>query len=325
MPFEGHIPVLYEKTLDSLNIRPDGVYLDMTLGGFGHGRGICERLDERGLYIGLDLDSDALLRARERSAGLVNKCIFVHSNYNDFASVLNDLSISSVDGILMDLGVSSFQLDTPERGFSFQSDAPLDMRMDQSADLSAYDVVNSYSEEELRRILYEYSEERFAPRIAGKIVERRKTKPISTTRELADLVSQCIPRKLWQKGKNPATRTFQAIRIEVNDELSPLQNTVERAIDALSPHGRICVITFHSLEDRRVKAAMTAKKTGCTCPKEFPVCVCGKTPEIRLIPPSPAVADERELAENPRSRSAKLRAAEKLEKKNIGEKHGSRY
>ena len=312
MQFEGHIPVMYEECLAALDIKPDGIYLDMTLGGFGHGRGICERLNENGIYIGLDLDTAAIERGYDRSKGLKNKCHFVHSDYKDFESVLDSLGIDKVDGILADLGVSSFQLDEAQRGFSFRSDGPLDMRMDPTQPFSAADVVNTYDEAELKRIIFEYGEERFAPQIARRIVAERQKKPFERTSQLSELVYNTIPKKFHQKGKNPATRTFQAIRIEVNHELDGLEECVKSAIGRLKPDGIICIISFHSLEDKAIKKAYKDMAQGCTCPKEFPVCVCGNKPKIRLVNKNVYTPKQKETDDNVRARSAKLRVARKL-------------
>ncbi len=312
MQFQGHIPVMYEECLSALDIKPDGIYLDMTLGGFGHGRGICERLNENGIYIGLDLDTDAIKRGHERSKDLKNKCYFVHSNYKDFESVLDSLSIPYVDGILVDLGVSSFQLDESDRGFSFRNDGPLDMRMNRDDPFSAADVVNGYDEQELKRIIFEYGEERFAPQIARRIVAQREKKPFERTSELSELVYNTIPKKFHQKGRNPATKTFQAIRIEVNRELEGLEECMKAAIMRLKPEGRICVISFHSLEDKAVKKAYKDMAQGCTCPKEFPVCVCNNKPKIKLINKNVYLPKKKETDDNARARSAKLRVAERL-------------
>ncbi len=312
MQFEGHIPVMYEECLNALDIKPDGIYLDMTLGGFGHGRGICEKLDENGIYIGLDLDTAAIERGHQRSEGLKNKCIFVQTDYKDFERVLDELGIEYVDGILADLGVSSFQLDESERGFSFRNDGPLDMRMDLTQSFTAADVVNEYDESELKRIIFEYGEERFAPQIVRRIVSQREKKPFERTSELSELVYNTIPKKFHQKGKNPATRTFQAIRIEVNRELEGLEECVKAAIGRLKPEGRICIISFHSLEDKAIKKAYKDMAQGCTCPKEFPVCVCNNKPKIKLINKNVYTPKKKETDDNVRSRSAKLRVAEKL-------------
>ncbi len=307
-----HIPVLYNECIEGLNIKPEGIYLDMTLGGFGHGAGICKQLGPNGTYIGLDMDTAAISRGETLSEEFQNKKIIRHSNYKDFETVLNDNGIHSLDGCLMDLGISSFQVEEAARGFSFLKDGPLDMRMDTTKGQTAADIVNGYSEEAIKEILYKYGEEKFAPRIARAIAEKRKTKPFETTLQLAEAVKEGVPKKFWFEGKHPATRTFQAVRIEVNEELIRLFETIVSVIERLNKGGRLCVISFHSLEDRIVKTAMAHKSKGCDCPKELPVCVCGKVPEIKLINRSPITPSERELTDNPRSRSAKLRIAEKL-------------
>lgn len=308
----AHIPVLFNETLRLMNVRPDGVYLDMTLGGFGHGRAICEKLSGKGIYIGLDLDGEAVERAGKLTSGLKCRCFFVQSDYKDFAAVLREHNISALDGCLMDLGVSSFQIDEAERGFSFMRDGPLDMRMDQSAPLDAYHVINEYSESQLKKILYKYGEEKFAPSIAARIVRARAVSPLTTTSELVEAIRAGVPASYLYRGKNPAAKTFQAVRIEVNGELKSLGETVSAAADALKAGGRMCVISFHSLEDRIVKEVFAEKAKGCICPKELPVCVCHHEPQVKLITHSPAVADADELAANVRSRSAKLRCVEKL-------------
>ncbi len=307
-----HIPVLYRESLDGLNIKPDGIYLDMTVGGFGHGFGICERLNEQGIYIGLDMDIEAIERGKQRSQETTNIKYFSHTNFKKFEDVLNEHDIDKIDGCLIDLGVSSFQIDDNKRGFSFAKDGPLDMRMDAKQEKSAIDVVNTYSEDMLKEILYKYGEEKFAPSIARSIIKNRTAQEIKTTLQLAEIVKEGVPKKYWYKGKNPATKTFQAIRIEVNEELTDLFDTINKVIDRLAKKGRICVISFHSLEDRIVKNAFTARSKGCDCPKDLPVCVCGKVQEIKLINKSPIKPTEDEINENNRSRSAKLRIAEKL-------------
>lgn len=312
MQKEQHIPVLYRECLDGLEIKPGGIYLDMTVGGFGHGRGICERLDENGIYIGFDLDRQAIERGRKLSENLRCKVLFVHRNFKEFASALDENGIDKIDGCLMDLGVSSFQLDEGIRGFSFSKDAPLDMRMDASAELSAETVVNTYAEDDLKQMIYRYGEDKFAPSIARSIVRERTVRPIETTLELVEAIKKGIPKKFWYQGKNPATKTFQAIRIEVNQELTGLFESIGEVIGHLNVGGRICVISFHSLEDRIVKNAFSEKSRGCDCPKELPVCVCGKTPQIKIITKTPLIPTEAEKEENIRSRSAKLRIAEKL-------------
>ena len=297
--------------VEALAIRPDGIYLDGTLGGAGHSYEIASRLTT-GRLIGLDRDEVALAAARERLKPFSDRVTLVHSNFQALATVLDDLGIAKVDGMLFDLGVSSPQLDDKERGFSYMADAPLDMRMDRSEGLTAYDVVNTYDQESLKRILYTYGEERYAPKIAAAIVKRRAEKPIETTLELAELIRAAMPPQALREKQHPAKRSFQAIRIAVTDELTAVERMLASAIDRLNPGGRLAVITFHSLEDRLVKSAMQEAAKGCICPKEFPVCVCGRTPKVKILTRHPIVADEAELAENPRARSAKLRVAERI-------------
>lgn len=297
--------------VEALAIRPDGIYLDGTLGGAGHSYEIASRLTT-GRLIGLDRDEVALAAARERLKPFSDRVTLVHSNFQALSAVLDDLGIAKVDGMLFDLGVSSPQLDDKERGFSYMADAPLDMRMDRSEGLTAYDVVNTYDQESLKRILYTYGEERYAPKIAAAIVKRRAEKPIETTLELAELIRAAMPPQALREKQHPAKRGFQAIRIAVNDELTAVERMLASAIDRLNPGGRLAVITFHSLEDRLVKSAMQEAAKGCICPKEFPVCVCGRTPKVKILTRHPIVADEAELAENPRARSAKLRVAERI-------------
>ena len=306
-----HRSVLLLPTVEALAVRPDGIYLDGTLGGAGHSYEIASRLTT-GRLIGLDRDETALAAAGARLAPFAGRVTLVHSNFADLAQVLDSLDIPAVDGMLFDLGVSSPQLDDAERGFSYMQDAPLDMRMDRTAGLPAYEVVNTWPEAELKRILYTYGEERYAPRIAAAIAARRTERPIATTLELADLIRSAMPAQALREKQHPAKRSFQAIRIAVNDELGAVERMLASAIDRLNPGGRLAVITFHSLEDRIVKTAFQEAARGCTCPKDFPVCVCGKKPKVKLITRHPIVADEAELAENPRARSAKLRVAEKL-------------
>lgn len=308
----SHVSVLLRECIEQLNIKPDGIYVDCTAGGGGHSLEIVKRLTDGGRLIAIDRDEDALRAAGARLAGYADRVTFVHSNYAALQSVLADLGISQVDGVLADLGVSSYQLDTAERGFSYMQDAPLDMRMDREQPLRAYDVVNTYSEEELRRILFDYGEEKFARNIAANIVKKRNERPIETTLELAELVKSSMPKAAREGGHHPAKRTFQAIRIEVNSELSSIPPALDAAVHALRPEGRIAVITFHSLEDRLVKQKFAALASGCTCPREFPVCVCGKKPVVRIITKKPMTAGDDELEVNPRSRSAKLRVAEKI-------------
>lgn len=308
----SHVSVLLRECIEALNIKPDGIYVDCTAGGGGHSLEIVKRLTAGGRLIAIDRDEDALRAAGERLADYADRVTFVHSNYAMLQSVLADLGIPKADGVLADLGVSSYQLDTAERGFSYMQDAPLDMRMDREQPLSARVVVNTYSEEELRRILYDYGEEKFARNIAANIVKRRSERPIETTLELAELVKSSMPKAAREGGHHPAKRTFQAIRIEVNAELSSIPPALDAAVHALNPGGRVAVITFHSLEDRLVKQKFAALSSGCTCPREFPVCVCGKKPVVRVITKKPVTAGEDELEVNPRSRSAKLRVAEKI-------------
>ena len=306
-----HTSVLFEECMEGLNIRPDGIYVDGTLGGGGHSSGICERLGEDGLLIGIDRDRDALDAASARLEKYPCRKIFVQSNYSDIKDVLDDLGIEEIDGALLDLGVSSFQLDNPERGFSYMQDAPLDMRMSQDDDFTAYDVVNTYDAEELRNIIHKYGEERWASLIADFIVKARKDKPLETTAELVDIIKAAIPAAARRDGPHPAKRTFQAIRIEVNDELGQLERAIDEFCDVLAPGGRLCVITFHSLEDRIVKDIINKRINPCTCPKEFPVCVCGKVGDIKKKSNKPIPPSAEEVEANPRSRSAKLRVAEK--------------
>lgn len=306
-----HISVLLQECIDGLHIKPDGIYVDGTLGGAGHSKQIAKRLTT-GRLIGIDRDPVALRVAKERLAPYEKNVTLVHSNFCEIAQVLKDLNIPGVDGILLDLGVSSPQLDDGERGFSYMVDAPLDMRMNSEDSLNAEIVVNTWPQEELRRILYTYGEERYAPQIAGAICRRREEKPIKTTLELVDIIRSAMPAAALREKQHPAKRSFQAIRIAVNDELGSVEKVMEDAIPLLNPGGRLAVITFHSLEDRIVKTAMAAASKGCTCPPSFPVCVCGKKPQVKLISRKPIVASEMELEENPRSRSAKLRVCEKL-------------
>ena len=307
-----HRPVMLEQCVKGLDIRPDGIYVDGTLGGGGHSAAICRSLDERGALIGIDRDRDALNVSSERLKEYKCQKCFVQSNYSDIKQVLNELKIEKVDGALLDLGVSSFQLDNPQRGFSYMNDAPLDMRMSQDDDFTAYDIVNDYDRNELIRVIGKYGEERWASRIADFIVKVRLDKPIESTYELVDVIKQAIPASARRTGPHPAKRTFQAIRIEVNDELSQLERAVEEFCDILAPGGRLCIITFHSLEDRIVKEIFSRRANPCTCPREFPICVCGKKADIKKITGKPFVPDAEETEENPRARSAKLRIAEKI-------------
>ena len=307
-----HTSVLFEECVEGLAIRPDGIYVDGTLGGGGHSEGICSRLGEKGLLIGIDRDRDALNAAEKRLKSYTCRKVFVQSNYSDIKTVLSELEIDCIDGALLDLGVSSFQLDNPERGFSYMQEAPLDMRMSQDDDFTAYDVVNTYGADELKNIIFKYGEERWASRIADFIVKARKDKPIETTSQLVDIIKAAIPASARRDGPHPAKRTFQAIRIEVNDELGQLEKAVDEFCDVLAPEGRLCIITFHSLEDRIVKDVINKRINPCTCPKEFPVCVCGKTGDIKKRSNKPISPTAAEIERNPRARSAKLRVAEKI-------------
>ena len=306
-----HRPVLLDQCIEALNIRPDGVYLDGTLGRAGHSREIAKRLST-GRLICVDRDQAALDAAQERLAPWLDKVELVHSNFDQVDQILDRLSLPGVDGMLFDLGVSSPQLDDGSRGFSYMADAPLDMRMDREEGVTAADVVNTWSQEELRRIIAQYGEERYAPQIAGAIVRRRADKPIATTLELVEIIKSAMPGKALREKQHPAKRTFQAIRIAVNDELASVERLLRRAVPRLNRGGRLAVITFHSLEDRIVKTGLAEFARGCTCPPDFPVCVCGKTPDIKLVNKKPILPTEQEIEENPRARSAKLRVAEKL-------------
>ena len=306
-----HVSVLLEECIEGLNIRPDGIYVDGTLGGAGHSSRIAAQLTT-GKLIGIDRDPVALTAAGERLAPFGDRVALVHSNFSEMDSALESLGITGVDGILLDLGVSSPQLDDGQRGFSYMADAPLDMRMNGEDSLDAKQIVNQWSYEELKRILYDYGEERFAPRIAAAICKRREEKEIETTLELVDIIRSAMPPSALREKQHPAKRSFQAIRIAVNDELGSVERVMKKAVPLLKPGGRLAVITFHSLEDRIVKNAMAEAAKGCTCPREFPVCVCGKKPQVKLITRKPIVSGEEELERNPRARSAKLRICEKL-------------
>ena len=306
-----HVSVLLEECLEGLDIKPDGIYVDGTLGGAGHSSRIAQKLTT-GRLIGIDRDPVALKAAGQRLKPYEDRVTLVHANFCEMAKVLKDLEISGVDGILLDLGVSSPQLDDGQRGFSYMVDAPLDMRMNGEDALDAGIVVNTWPQEELRRILYVYGEERYAPQIASAICRRREEKTIGTTLELVDIIRSAMPTAALREKQHPAKRSFQAIRIAVNDELGAVEKIMDDAIPLLNPGGRLAVISFHSLEDRIVKTAMTAAAKGCTCPPSFPVCVCGKKPEVKLVSRKPIVAGNAELEANPRSRSAKLRVCEKL-------------
>ena len=308
----GHKPVLLEECLDALAIRPDGIYLDGTLGRAGHSLEILRRLTT-GRLIGIDRDMTAIEAAKERLAEFSDRVTLVHSNFSELGSVLEQLGVDGVDGMLFDLGVSSPQLDEAHRGFSYMQDAPLDMRMDAGAALDAREVVNTWSADELKRILRDYGEERYAPQIARAIVRAREQKPIETTLELVDVIRSAMPASALREKQHPAKRSFQAIRIAVNGELDALPPMLEAATKGLRPGGRLAVITFHSLEDRIVKQTMRDLATGCTCPREFPVCVCGNKPKLELVSRKPIVSGEAELEENPRARSAKLRVAQRTD------------
>ena len=308
----GHKPVLLHESLDALAIRPDGVYVDGTLGRAGHSLEIVRRLTAGGRLIGIDRDQTAIDAARERLASYLDRVTLVHSNFDRIGDILADLHIPGVDGMLFDLGVSSPQLDDAARGFSYMHDAPLDMRMDRTASLTARDVVNDWPYEELRHILYDFGEERCAPAIARRIVQAREQAPIETTLQLVDIIKSAMPPAALREKQHPAKRSFQAIRIAVNDELTAISRMLQGAIPRLNAGGRLAVISFHSLEDRIVKSELAAAAKGCDCPPSFPVCVCGKKPLVKLVPRKPILPSAQELEENPRARSAKLRVAEKL-------------
>lgn len=307
-----HKPVLLAPCIEALRIRPDGVYVDGTLGRAGHSMEIARRLTT-GRLICIDRDMAAIDAAKERLAPYLDRVTLVHSNFSELGDVLRQAGVAGADGMLFDLGVSSPQLDDGSRGFSYMQDAPLDMRMDTSAPLTAYEVVNTWSGEELRRILYEYGEERYAPAIAKAIVRARETAPVATTLELVEIIKSAMPPAALREKQHPAKRSFQAIRIAVNGELDALPPMLRAAVEGLNPGGRLAVITFHSLEDRIVKQTLRELARGCTCPPEFPVCVCGNKPKVRLVTRKPITADAVELADNPRARSAKLRVAEKCD------------
>ena len=306
-----HRSVLLEECIEGLDIKPNGIYVDGTAGGGGHSFHIAARLSE-GTLIAIDQDEAAIAAATARLAPYGERTRVVRSNFREIASVCEELGVSEIDGLLLDLGVSSYQLDTPERGFSYNADAPLDMRMDKRKTVSAWNVVNEYSEAQLKRILFEYGEERYAPAIAAAILRRREQKPIESTAELCELIKYAMPPAAREGGHHPAKRSFQAIRIEVNAELDVIEPAIRDAVRLLRKGGRIAIITFHSLEDRIVKQTFADLARGCTCPKDFPICVCGNKPTVKLITRKPILPSREELEENPRSRSAKLRVAEKL-------------
>lgn len=307
-----HKPVLLEEVLEGLAVRADGIYVDGTLGGAGHGSAVCSRLGKDGRFIGLDQDGDAIAASKERLQEYGDIVSVVRSNYMQMADVVHSFGIGKVDGITLDLGVSSYQLDTGESGFSYRMDAPLDMRMDNRQGLTAEKVVNQYTEQELFRIIRNYGEDKFAKNIAKNIVNERKKEPILTTGRLAEIVSYSIPMKVKKRGGHPAKKTFQAIRIEVNQELEVLENSICQMIDLLNEGGRLCIITFHSLEDRVVKQAFRQAQFPCACPPDFPVCVCGKKPLGKQVTRKPILPSEKEMEENPRSKSAKLRVFEHI-------------
>lgn len=309
----SHVSVLLEETIDSLNIKPDGIYVDGTLGGGGHSLEICKKLGDGGRLIGIDQDMDAIRAATDRLKNYSDKVTIVHSNYQNIDSVLRDLSIGGVDGIVLDLGVSSYQLDNADRGFTYREDTPLDMRMDQSQPMTAKDIVNEYSEQELFRVIRDYGEDSFAKNIAKHIVKARQDKPIETTGELNDIIRAAIPARVRQGGGHPSKKTFQAIRIELNRELDVLEQSLDKMIGLLNPGGRLSIITFHSLEDRIVKNIFRKNMNPCICPPEFPVCTCGRVPTGKVITRKPIVPDAEELSNNKRAKSSKLRVFEKRE------------
>lgn len=307
----NHVSVLLNECIENLNIKPDGIYVDGTMGGAGHSLEIVKKLSRKGMLIGIDRDEEALAVAEERLKNF-NNVKYVHDNHDNIDEIIKDLNIKGVDGILLDLGVSSYQIDEKTRGFTYMDDGPLDMRMDKSQKLTAEYIVNNYKEQDLARIIFEYGEEKFSRKIAKNICEYRKNKKIETTGELVKIIEKSIPGKFREKNSHPAKRTFQAIRIEVNNEIEPLYNTVKNSITALNSKGRLCVITFHSLEDRMVKKAFIDAEGKCTCPKDLPYCVCGNVSLGKIITKKPILPTEKEMQENSRSRSAKLRVFEKI-------------
>ena len=308
----SHYSVLLNECIEGLAIRPDGIYIDGTAGGAGHSSVIASHLGEGGKLLALDQDATAVAVATERLSRFGERAEVVHSNFCDLAKVCEDRGIEHIDGLLLDLGVSSYQLDTAERGFSYRADAPLDMRMDATKTLTAKKIVNEYSEEALKRILFEYGEERFSSRIASNIIRARQTAPIETTGELVEIIKRSVPARHGDGGHHPAMRTFQALRIEVNAELDVIAPAIKSAVSLLNKGGRIAIITFHSLEDRIVKQTFAELAEGCKCPKSLPICVCGNKPQVKIITRKPIIAGDKELADNPRSRSAKLRVCEKI-------------
>lgn len=312
MAFE-HVSVLLNETVEGLNIKPDGIYVDATLGGGGHAYEVCRRLSDKGQFVGIDQDAAAIEAASGRLKDFGEKVTIVRSNYCEIKSQLSNLGIDKVDGIVIDLGVSSYQLDTIDRGFSYRFDAPLDMRMDQRQQTTARDIVNTYSEAELFRVIRDYGEDKFAKNIAKHIVMEREKAPIETTEQLNEVIRHAIPMKVRKASGHPSKRTFQAIRIELNQELDVLRNTLDDMIELLNPDGRICIITFHSLEDRIVKSAFRKNENPCTCPSHFPVCVCGNKSKGKVITRKPILPGEEELENNSRSKSAKLRIFERTD------------
>jgi len=308
----SHRPVLLDECIDGLNIRPDGIYIDGTLGRGGHSEQIAMRLTQGGRLICIDRDIQAIREAGERLAPFADRITFLHGNFGDLETLLEEAGIPQADGMLFDLGVSSPQLDDPERGFSYMHDAPLDMRMNRDDALTAWTVVNQWPREEIRRILYQYGEERYAPAISAAIERAREAAPIETTGQLVEVIRSAMPAAALREKQHPAKRSFQGIRIAVNDELTAISRMMQAAIPRLRAGGRLAVISFHSLEDRIVKSELSVAAKGCDCPREFPVCVCGKTPQVKLTPKKPILPSQQELTENPRARSAKLRVAEKL-------------
>lgn len=306
-----HAPVLLNECIEGLDIKPDGIYVDGTLGRAGHSSEIIKRLED-GRLIGIDRDMTAIIKAGEKLRQYGDRFTAVHGNFSRIGEILDDLGIDKVDGMLFDLGVSSPQLDDGERGFSYMTDAPLDMRMDRDQSLTAYEIVNTWPEEELRRILFDYGEERYSPKIAAEICRRREKSPIGTTTELAEIIKSAMPAKALREKQHPAKRSFQAIRIAVNDELGEVSDMLDTAADRLKIGGRLCVISFHSLEDRLVKNAIRRREQGCTCPKNFPVCVCGFVQTLKSVTRKPITPTDEELESNPRSRSAKLRIAQRV-------------
>ncbi len=306
-----HTSVLLHETVDGLNVKPDGIYVDATLGGGGHAYEVCSQLGEQGRFIGIDQDAAAIEAAGKRLEGFGEKVTIIRSNYRDMKPRLHEIGIDKVDGIVIDLGVSSYQLDTAERGFSYRADAPLDMRMDQRQKMTAKDIVNNYSEAELYRVIRDYGEDKFAKNIAKHIAAERSKAPIETTEQLNEIIRHAIPMKIRKASGHPSKRTFQAIRIELNHELDVLRDSLDEMIDMLNPGGRICIITFHSLEDRIVKSAFRKNENPCTCPSHFPVCVCGKVSKGKVITRKPILPSEEEMESNSRSKSAKLRIFER--------------